>query len=380
MKTLILSNIRKKLILSAILTASLGLTSCSDWLEMEAYTSDDIETTFSDEVRADKFVQGCYRGLIHNEMYYQLGMGETVMHSCEDGSTNNSKYMICNYKFDALIPATVTTIYKEQYRIIEATNIAISNLNKMPETNKRNQLLGEAICIRAFCYLNLIRIYGDVPAVYTPLEEMDPNDENTFYPKRSARDDIYDRVISEVQTAINWLPWFEESDYPTPERITKQGAYALLARLALYAGGYSLRWNLETNDPSTLKMARRDDVSRIKELYQIADDACFQIINHGTNSLVQAHENMSGFQYLWYNHCQRNFAVTNSEILWETAQYGDVTNSQFTTYAQPGSRGGKYGSLKAMQFMLPTYYLSFNPKDTRRDVSCTSYSIYFWKR
>lgn len=376
----ITSTLRRKLILSALVTVSLSLgtsmTSCSDWLEMEAYTSDDIETTFSDEVRADKFVQGCYRGLIHNEMFYQLGMGETVMHSCEDGSTNNSKYMMCNYKFDALIPATVTTIYKEQYRIIEATNIAISNLSKMPETEKRNQLLGEAICIRAFCYLNLIRIYGDVPAVYTPLEEMDPNDENTFYPKRSSRDEIYDKVISEVQSVIDWLPWFEESDYQTPERITKQGAYALLARLALYAGGYSLRWNLETNDPATLKMARRDDATRVKELYQIADNACFQIINHGSNSLVQAHEDMSGFQYLWYNHCQRNFAATNTEILWETAQYGDVTNSQFTTYAQPGSRAGKYGSLKAMQFMLPTYYLSFNPKDTRRDVSCTSYSIY----
>ena len=380
----ITSTLRRKLILSALVTVSLSLgtsmTSCSDWLEKEAYTSDDIETTFSDEVRADKFVQGCYRGLIHNEMFYQLGMGETVMHSCEDGSTNNSKYMMCNYKFDALIPATVTTIYKEQYRIIEATNIAISNLSKMPETEKRNQLLGEAICIRAFCYLNLIRIYGDVPAVYTPLEEMDPNDENTFYPKRSSRDEIYDKVISEVQSVIDWLPWFEESDYQTPERITKQGAYALLARLALYAGGYSLRWNLETNDPATLKMARRDDATRVKELYQIADNACFQIINHGSNSLVQAHEDMSGFQYLWYNHCQRNFAATNTEILWETAQYGDVTNSQFTTYAQPGSRGGKYGSLKAMQFMLPTYYLSFNPKDTRRDVSCTSYSIYFLEK
>ena len=380
----ITSTLRRKLILSALVTVSLSLgtsmTSCSDWLEMEAYTSDDIETTFIDEVRADKFVQGCYRGLIHNEMYYQLGMGETVMHSCEDGSTNNSKYMMCNYKFDALIPATVTTIYKEQYRIIEATNIAISNLSKMPETEKRNQLLGEAICIRAFCYLNLIRIYGDIPAVYTPLEEMDPNDENTFYPKRSSRDEIYDKVISEVQSVIDWLPWFEESDYQTPERITKQGAYALLARLALYAGGYSLRWNLETNDPATLKMARRDDATRVKELYQIADNACFQIINHGSNSLVQAHEDMSGFQYLWYNHCQRNFAATNTEILWETAQYGDVTNSQFSTYAQPGSRGGKYGSLKAMQFMLPTYYLSFNPKDTRRDVSCTSYSIYFLEK
>ena len=48
----------------------------------------------------------------------------------------------------------------------------------------------------------------------------------------------------------------------------------------------------------------------------------------------------------------KEFAATNTEILWETAQYGDVTNSQFTTYAQPGSRGGKYGSLKAMQFMI----------------------------
>ena len=30
-----------------------------------------------------------------------------------------------------------------------------------------------------------------------------------------------------------------------------------------------------------------------------------------------------------------------------------------------------------MQFILPTYYLSFDKKDTRRDVNCTSYSIYF---
>lgn len=36
-----------------------------------------------------------------------------------------------------------------------------------------------------------------------------------------------------------------------------------------------------------------------------------------------------------------------------------------------------YGSRKAMQFMLPTYYLSFDENDTRRDVSCTSYSVYF---
>ena len=75
----ITSTLRRKLILSALVTVSLSLgtsmTSCSDWLEMEAYTSDDIETTFSDEVRADKFVQGCYRGLIHNENVLPIRYG-----------------------------------------------------------------------------------------------------------------------------------------------------------------------------------------------------------------------------------------------------------------------------------------------------------------
>lgn len=373
----ILSDMKKILIMSSIIALSLGVISCEDWLDMPSYNSSDTETVFSDEFTADIYVQGCCRGLIHSEMFYQLGMGETVMHSSEDGTTNNSKYNICNYFYDTTSPYTVTTIFKEQYRIIEGTNIAISRLNKMPETDKRNALLGEALAIRAFCYYNLIRIYGDVPAVWTPLEEMDPTDENTFYPKRSPRDGIYDQIIADLQTAVGYIPWYSESGYSTYERLTKQGTYALLARVALYAGGYSLRWNLETNDPSTMRMARRDDDNRVRELYQIANDACQAVITKNENSLVQAKGDMNGFQHLWYNFCQRSFAETHPEMLWELAQYGSVTNSNFGVFAHPGVRGGVFGSRKAMQFMLPTYYLSFDENDTRRDVSCTSYSIYF---
>ncbi len=373
----IFKGIRNSLLVSSLLVSTIGLTSCQDWLDMPAYASTDTESVFSSEETADMFVQGCYRGLIHQEMYYQLGMGETVVHSSEDGTTNNSKYNICNYYYDPIAPYTVTTVFKEQYRIIESTNMAISYLNKMKETDKRNALLGEAMAIRAFCYYNLIRIYGDVPAVWTPLEDMDPNDENTFYPKRSPRDGIYDQIISDLQQAVEWVPWYSESGYQTPERLSKQAIYALLARTALYAGGYSLRWDLETNDPATMKMARRDDAARVQELYEIADAACKAIIDKNENSLVQAQDGMSGFQYLWYNYCQRNFSATNQEFLWHLAQYGTKTNSSFGVYAHPGSRGGIFGSRKAMQFMLPTYYLSFDKNDTRRDVSCTNYSIYF---
>lgn len=375
--SIILSGLKKTLFATAIFSFLLGVTSCQDWLDMPSYTDPDSETVFQNEDMAELFILGCYRGLIHQEMYYHLGMGETVMHSSEDGSTNNSKYRICNYSYDPMVPATVTTIFKEGYRIIESTNLAISKLKKMSETTKRNALLGEALSIRAFCYLNLIRIYGDVPAVWTPMEELDPNDENTFYPKRSSRDEIYDQIISDLQQAKDWVPWFKESGYATAERLSKQGVYALLARTALYAGGYSLRWNLQTNDPASLKLARRDDEARVRELYQIANDACKAIIDKNENSLIQAQSGMSGFQYLWYNFCQRNFTATDAEMIWDLAQYGPNTNSNFGVLAQPGSRGGTYGSRKAMQFMLPTYYLSFDENDTRRDVTCTSYSIYF---
>ncbi|PXV66252.1 SusD-like starch-binding protein associating with outer membrane [Dysgonomonas alginatilytica] len=375
--SIIFFNTKKTFIMSSAIALLLAMPSCKDWLDMPSYNASDTETVFSDETTADMYVQGCYRGLIHQEMYYQLGMGETVVHSSEDGSTNNSKYNVCNYFYDTTSPYTVTTIYKEQYRVIESTNIAISQLNKMPETDKRNALLGEALAIRAFCYYNLIRIYGDVPAVWTPLEEMDPNDDNTFYPKRSPRDVIYDQIVSDLQTAVNYIPWYSEGGNPTYERLTKQGAYGLLARVALYAGGYSLRWNLETNDASSMKMGRRSDEARVRELYQIASDACQAVVSKGENSLIQNKNGMSGFQHLWYNFCQRNFAETTPEILWELAQYGENTNSNFGVLAQPGSRGGVFGSRKAMQFMLPTYYLSFDRKDTRRDVSCTAYSIYF---
>ena len=290
-----------------------SLVSCQDWLSMDPYTSDDTQTVFENETKAEIFVEGCYRGLINSDFYYQMGEGDGVTHASEDGGTNNSKYNICNYLYDAKTPITLTGVYNEQYGAIEQTNIAIKEISKMPETKKRNQILGEALSLRAFSYLNLIRVYGDVPARWVPMEDITDKNE-ALYPKRVSRDTIYDHIVADLQKAVDYIPWYAECGYPTPERISKQAACALLARTALYAAGYSLRWNLETNDESTLKVERRPDNARVLALYQIADKACKDVIDHGANSLVQGDATTSGFQKLWYNHCQRNFSTTNPEI------------------------------------------------------------------
>jgi hypothetical protein len=372
MKNIIKSTFIKGLVvIPSFFIATLSINSCSDdFLNQPSTNTSDTESVFQSLDTADIYVQGCYRGIIPTEMYYQLGAGDTVVHSAEDGTTNNSKYNICNYFYDAKTPYTLTGVYSVMYASIERTNIAISGLSKMADSPKRNALLAEVKALRAFCYYNLIRVYGDVPAVWIPLVEADPNDPNTLYPKRTSRDVIYDRIIADMQGSINDLPTTGSS-----ERLKKSSGNALLARIALYAAGYSLRWDLNTGAPGT--MSRRPDNARVQQLYQIADAAAAAVITGGTNSLVQAQSGKSGFEALWFNFCQRKFGVSDPEMLWHIAEYGPNTNSAFGVYAMEGSRGGTYGSRKALQFILPSYYLSFNPGDTRRDVSCTSYSIYF---
>lgn len=372
MKNIIKSTFIKGLVvIPSFFIAALSINSCSDdFLNQPSTNTSDTESVFQSLDTADIYVQGCYRGIVPTEMYYQLGAGDTVVHSAEDGTTNNSKYNICNYFYDAKIPYTLTGVYSVMYASIERTNIAISGLSKMPDSPRRNALLAEVKALRAFCYYNLIRVYGDVPAVWIPLVEADPNDPNTLYPKRTSRDVIYDRIIADMQGSVNDLPTTGSS-----ERLKKASGNALLARIALYAAGYSLRWDLNTGAAGT--MSRRPDNTRVQQLYQIADAAAAAVINGGTNSLVQAQSGKSGFEALWFNFCQRKFGVSDPEMLWHIAEYGPNTNSAFGVYAMEGSRGGTYGSRKALQFILPSYYLSFNPGDTRRDVSCTSYSIYF---
>ena len=363
--------IKSLIIIPSFFITTLSISSCSnDFLDQKSPNTSDTQSIFESLDTADLFVQGCYRGIVPTEMYYQLGAGDTVVHSAEDGTTNNSKYNICNYFYDAKTPYTLTGVYSVMYASIERTNIAISGLSKMPVSTKRNALLAEVKTLRAFCYYNLIRVYGDVPAVWIPLVEADPNDPNTLYPKRSPRDGIYDRIIADMQESVNDLP-----TTGTNERLKKASGNALLARIALYAAGYSLRWDLNTGAAGT--MSRRPDNARVQQLYQIADAAAAAVINGGTNSLVQAQGGKSGFEALWFNFCQRKYGVSDPEMLWHIAEYGPNTNSAFGVYAMEGSRGGTYGSRKALQFILPSYYLSFNSGDTRRDVSCTSYSIYF---
>ncbi|MDE6061730.1 MAG: RagB/SusD family nutrient uptake outer membrane protein, partial [Duncaniella sp.] len=89
--------------LSVACGGSMFLTSCEDTLDLKSYTKDDVEFAFENENNADLFVQGIYRGLVHEEFYRQANTGEMTTIAAEDAFEGNKHY-ISNYGYDPPAP------------------------------------------------------------------------------------------------------------------------------------------------------------------------------------------------------------------------------------------------------------------------------------
>jgi hypothetical protein len=140
------------------------------------------------------------------------------------------------------------------YRFIYTANLCIEKLNasKTISQNTKTILIGECKFIRAFCFFNLVNLFGDVPLTLTSDYRS-----NAKMP-RTPSVQVYDQIISDLKEAESQL----SNSYPTSEKIrpNKWTAGALLARVYLYnsrwadaereasavinSGGYSLVLNL----------------------------------------------------------------------------------------------------------------------------------------
>ena len=349
-----------------ISAALLIFSSCEDWLDMPSESKADSSSVFETVSRAEMAVVGAYASLHTQELGYQLLMGTDESSSTE----SNSKYNVANYDYtntSSMLSSTYTTMYKA----IEYANVCIKNIPEMSvsesEQKKVNSLLGESYAVRAYAYWNIVRFYGDVPFTETPTSDLE-----TFSSSRVSRDTIYDHCVRDLQRAVELLPWKSEGMVETPERFTKNAAYGILARVALYAAGYSLRWDLSTvpSDASTVRIAQRDDQNRIKELYQIAADACYAVIQQNENGLLadyaQIFRDLSNQQY-------------NNETMLEYGWYStngpDVRTGYTNGIPTSGTDNDELGKGGSQMMAMPTFYFEFDEGDQRRDVSVCNYGL-----
>lgn len=337
--------------------ALLSLVSCADYLDTPSQTKFDSSTVFTTEARAEMAVLGAYQAGWNDEIWYQLGMGTDEVYSTE--GVTNSKYQIGNYVLSAQRTGGCFATF---YTAIEYANSCIEGLEAMEQSANRDRLLSESLSIRAAAYLNLLRYWGDVP-----YETEAVSHKTSFFSGRESRDVIYDGIIADLQRAVELMPWKSEISNFTPERYCKESVYGLLARVALYAAGYSLRWDLNSYAESSLKIAKRDDAARVKELNKIAMDACQAVISRGTYHLEPKYDSV------WRQLVNGEYS---SETMFEQGKYGaNVKCNVGYTNGASAHASSLFGKCFPQMRINPILYFDYDEADTRRDVTICQYAV-----
>ncbi len=273
-------------------------------------------------------------------------------------AASEQKQALYNYDTPATDPQmnTDNNAYAKFYEGIERANLAIQGIRKYGDIEHNanmRQLLGEALTLRAVLYLDLTKAWGDVPARFVP------NNADNVYLPRTNRDSIYLQLLNDLKEAEDYCYWPNENAITkTTERVSKSFVKGLRARIALIAGGYSLRGD-------GYRRSKNPELAPEK-MYAIAKEECEDVINSGRNKLGSFKENFTKL-------CEDN-VTAGGESLWEIPfsdgrgrvlyTFGIKHNAkdQYTQQAQGGVNGP-----------TPTLYYDYNAKDIRRDITCVPY-------
>lgn len=95
-----------------------------------------------------------------------------------------------------------------------------------------SQFVAEAKFFRAYCYFELLQLYGGVPLITKTLNLDSPE----LYGARATRDQIVDQIVADLEAAIPNLPASILANSADFGRVSKPAAQAFLGRVALYEG------------------------------------------------------------------------------------------------------------------------------------------------
>lgn len=365
MKTKLI-DMKLKLILAIIPTMILATSCDKDFLEPDSISTFDLNYIYSNVDDARNGVNAVYAAFNQDAFRSRLSNNMTGSTDIEigyhNGEYDNGRREIWN--IDAQdTNGDLNIVWTYAYRAIRDANIAIEgitnsgNLNSSDVSVKNafNQYLGEAHTLRAYWYSMLAFHFGDVPYITSA-----PVAGGNFFVPKTNRNEI---LSNEIQALIDVEPnmqWREALPYGI-EQVNREYTIGMIARLALQRGGYYL-----TPD---LNMVRDSDYL---DYYTIARDYSKKLIDLKDRPLPN-------FAQVFLNQNKLIIPQEDSDILFEVpfANGGGDVGWNIGITVQGGGTDSKhtYGSGNNYMAMPPTYFLSFDSKDTRRDATCGLFRI-----
>ena len=371
--------------------AMLSLTACDDFLDVDPdSTSANTEFIYNNEGEISTALNGVYAQILSGNTFGNNLYKDFQLNSDVDFSTNTSETASGNKpaRFDTRSDAgNINSLWNALYKGVETANEFIFNLKnsklyeekmkteiadgentggvvteEVPNVTKLTQMMGEAKVMRAMFYHELLSYWGDIPFTFKATYET-----NNLYPEVTDRQVVSDSLIADLRHAAEWMQSDKDETLDAPERISKEAAYAMIARLALQAGGYSL--NHDANDVNGYKMTRP---SNYKEYYQIARDYAKKVIDAGGHSLNKS------FRDVFVDECNHIVNKGDDAIFeipfgkdysgaWGYAQgpKSEVDANNETDFSNQ-AWGSTSGNVRTTRF----YRHMFKEGDARRDYVC----------
>ena len=145
------------------------------------------------------------------------------------------------------IPSSDKT-YTNNYNRIRQVNTLLQQVEGYAVPADIETSVGEAHFFRAYCYFDLLQVYGDVIITRTPLDIDSPE----MQMARNSRDEVVDFILEDLEEAIRLLPEANEISSKDEGRLSSQAASAFLSRVALYEGTWQkFRNGGQNNDRSS---------------------------------------------------------------------------------------------------------------------------------
>lgn len=376
-----------KKILSAALVSlgAISMVGCQDFLDQSSPSEQNTESVYNSVYYTQTVVNKIYGNMGRDYTYSQVipiiwgaGTDTELIDGLGSGVETVSERGYMNYRTSAAGWSRIGSWWTDNFGLSEYCNLVIEGvrgsdlLANGTESDKKamKRYLGEALTLRAMNYLDIIRMWGDVPMKF---ESTLPDLSNAYLVKTD-RDVILDQMLLDLEEAIELLPWAGEVSEYTTEHATKGYAKALYAQVALTRAGYALRESpkagyetSEFSDP-TYPTQRPDEATR-HELYKKAALQLADIIASGKHQLNPSYENE------WFLLNQLTLDRTYQENLFEvpllenvTGELGYTVGKRMNGVTSDFGYGNSSGKLKT----TATLFYSYAENDTRRDVTCAT--------
>ena len=370
--------------------AMLALTSCNDYLEVDPATNvASTDLVFGSEGETRTALYGIYAKVCSDNLFGGRLYNDFQLNSDVDFYANANESAAGNQprRFDVRSDASnVETLWNNLYSAVETANEFIYNLQKssiykeetedgaseaedgttqtiqVPKVTALTQMMGEAKVMRAMFYHELLSYWGDIPFTLQATYETDD-----LNPAITPRQQVSDALIADLTYAAEYMYSDKDNKVSAPERITKEAAYAMIARLALQAGGYSL--NHPEGDVKSYSMTRPNNY---QEYYQIARKYTEAIIDAGGHSLNKSYRDV------FVDECNFIASTGDDPIFeipfaretagnWGYAQgpTSGIDTGDATDYSH-SAWGATSGGVRTTAF----YRYSFDESDLRRDFIC----------